>query len=103
MGTAIESVRNAFRAKGFGLRPNGRFAVLNVGTVKATVSRVTADTTRVVHVPFDDDESHSGVFGYTADDLAVAVALTALVEPDNVHPAVAGHPRSPARHAAKAP
>ena len=77
LNAAIESVRNTFRAKGFGLRRNGRFAALNV---------------RVVHLPVDDDESHSGVFGYTADDLAVAVAIRALVGRDHMHPAVAGHP-----------
>ena len=93
---AIESVRNTFRAKGFGLRRNGRFAALNVGAVKATVSRVTAGTARVVHLPVDDDESHGGVFGYTADDLAVAVAIRALVGRDNMYPAVAGHPPPPA-------
>lgn len=96
LNAAIESVRNTFRAKGFGLRRNGRFAALNVGAVKATVSRVTAGTARVVHLPVDDDESHSGVFGYTAEDLAVAVAIRALVGRDHMHPAVAGHPPPPA-------
>ena len=41
---AIESVRNAFHAKGFRLKPNGRLAVLNIGTVKAAVSGVVAGT-----------------------------------------------------------
>ena len=92
---AIESVRNAFHAKGFRLKPNGRLAVLNIGTVKAAVSGVVAGTVRVEHLPVDDDESHSGVFGYTADDLAVAVAIREFVGRENMHPAVADHAAPP--------
>ena len=92
LDAAIESIRNAFRAKGFGLRPNGRFAALNVGTVKAAISGAVAGTVRVEHLPVDDDESHGGVFGYTADDLAVAVAIRELVGSENMHPAVAPRP-----------
>ena len=91
LDAAIEAVRNAFRAKGFGLRPNGRFAVLKVGTIKSAISGAVAGTARVEHLPIDDDESHSGVFEYTADDLAVAVAIRELVSRENMHPAVADH------------
>ena len=82
---AVESVRNAFRAKDFSLSPNGRFAVLNVGTIKSAISGAVADTARVEHLPVDNDESHSGVLGYTPDDLAVAVAIRELVGRENMY------------------
>ena len=82
---AGESVRNAFRAKDFSLSPNGRFAVLNVGTIKSAISGAVADTARVEHLPVDNDESHSGVLGYTPDDLAVAVAIRELVGRENMY------------------
>ena len=88
---AIERVRTVFHARGYRVKPTGRFAVLGVGAVKATVSETVNRTARIEHLPLDDDESHSGVFGYTADDLAVAVAIKELVRHENVHPAVADH------------
>ena len=86
---AVGHVRNAFQAKGYRLGRNGRFAALNVGTVKAAVSETLDGPARIEHLPVDDDESHSGVFGYAADDLAVAVAIKALVRHQNVFPALA--------------
>lgn len=86
---AVGHVRNAFQAKGYRLGRNGRFAALNVGNVKAAVSETLDGPARIEHLPVDDDESHSGVFGYAADDLAVAVAIKALVRHQNVFPALA--------------
>lgn len=83
---ALAQVRTVFRKKGYGVRPNGRFAALQVGEVKAAVSVITG-TARVEHRRRDDDESHSGVFGYAADDFAVAVEIASLVDPECVHPA----------------
>ena len=92
---AVDRVRNAFKAKGYGLGRNGRFAVLNVGAAKTAVSETVDGPVRIEHLPVDDDESHSGIFGYTANDLAVAVSIKALVNRDNVFPAVADHPPLP--------
>ena len=86
---AVDRVRNAFEAKGYRLGRNGRFAALNVGAAKAAVSETVDGPARIQHLPIDDDESHRGVFGYRADDLAVAVSLKALVSAESVFPAVA--------------
>ena len=86
---AVDRVRNAFEAKSYRLGRNGRFAALNVGAAKAAVSETVDGPARIQHLPVDDDESHSGVFGYRVDDLAVAVSLKALVSAENVFPAVA--------------
>ena len=42
-----------------------------------------------VELPDTDHVSHSGIFGYATDALAVAVAIKALVIHENVFPAVA--------------
>ena len=86
---AVGHVRRAFEAKGYRLGRNGRFAALNVGAAKTAVSETVGGPARIEHVPVDDDESHSGIFGYATDDLAVAVAIKALVIRKNVFPAVA--------------
>lgn len=89
---AVDHVRAVFRAKGYRVKPSGGFAVLNVAAVKAAVLRIVNRPARVEHLPLDNDESHSGVFGYTADDLAVAMAIKALVSLEDVFPGVTDHP-----------
>jgi len=86
---AVERVREAFRSKGYALRPNGRFAVINAGEARAVVKNNAGYLGRVEHLPTADDESHAGLSGYTAiHDLAVAVDLRALIEREHIHPAV---------------
>ena len=77
--TAVACVREVFRMKGYSVKPTGRFAVLNVETAKEAVSTVAGRPARINHLPLDDDLSHSGIFGYTVDDLAVAAELKTLV------------------------
>ncbi len=84
---AIGRVRETFEQKGFTVRPNGRFAVINVGAAKAIATECFQGPLSIEHVPLADDPSHSGIVGYTANDLAVAAALAVLVTPLNVHPA----------------
>ncbi len=90
LGTAVERVREAFRRKGYQLRRNGRFAVVGVGAAKTAVAEAVGRPGRVEHLPLSDDESHAGIFGYAADDLAVAVELRARVRREQVYPAVFG-------------
>ena len=90
LGTAVESVRSTFQAKGYGLRPTGRFAVLEVGAVKTAAAEGLGRRLRIHHLPLEDDRSHAGILGYTIEDLAVAVELRALVRREHVHPAVSG-------------
>ena len=88
LSSAVQCVRDAFHNKDYALRPQGRFAVLNVGAAKAAVLEATGKTLRIDHLPLNDDQSHVGIFGYTADDLVVAVELKALVRDQDVHLAV---------------
>lgn len=92
LDAAIECIRNVFRTKGYRLKPSGRFAALNAGAVKTAVSEHVEGAVRIEHLPLDDDRSHRGVFGYTADDLAAAVAIRELVSRESVHPAAADQP-----------
>ncbi len=88
MQDAVGRVRALFLARGFGLRANGRFAVLDVGAAKAVVRDEVALSLRIEHDPLPDDPSHAGISGFAADDLTVAVELTALVGQEDVYPAV---------------
>lgn len=85
---AVDRVRDVFCKKGYGLRPNGRFAVLNVGAAKMAVYGAMRRALRIEHLPLADDDSHAGIVGYSSDDLAVALELAALVGPRDVHPPV---------------
>ena len=88
LGAAVECVRKSFRRKGYGLRPNGRFAVLSVGSAKNAVAAAVGRSGRVEHLPLDNDPSHAGLFGDPSHDLAVAVELRALLQREHVHSAV---------------
>ncbi len=85
---AVDCVRDAFLKKGYRVRPKGAFATLNVGAAINAVSEAAAGLARIEHLPLANDESHSGIFGYTADDkFAVAVGLKLLITAQDVHPA----------------
>ena len=86
---AIGRVRTAFLDRGFGLRANGRFVVLDVGAAKSVVRAEVGLSLRIEHYPLPDDPSHAGISGYLAHDLAVAVELSALVSEGNVYLAIA--------------
>lgn len=88
LGAAVDRVRELFRARQYRLGRNGRFARLNVGETKRAVASAGAAMAGVEHLPVDEDESHCGVFGYSDDDFAVAVELSALVGRDEVYPAI---------------
>ena len=85
---AMQQVRSGFVSRGYRLRGNGRFAVLNVGSAKTTVRQALGHSLSIDHLPLEDDQSHAGIHGYSSDDLAVAVELKALLSTDAVHPAV---------------
>ncbi|MCY4509273.1 MAG: hypothetical protein OXG35_20280 [Acidobacteria bacterium] len=88
LNAAVERVREVFRHKGYGLRPNGRFAVLRVGSAKNAVAAAVGRSGRVEHLPLDNDASHAGLFGDPSHDVAVAVELRALIQREHVHSAV---------------
>ena len=75
----------AFRSKDFQVTHRGRFAVLGVGVAKAAILEVVSNTPRVEHLPLYNDESHSGIFGYTAVDLEVAAEIARRLDPTNIY------------------
>ena len=83
---AVNLVRETFRRKGYGVRKNGRFAVLNIGTAKSAVRGSLDRLLRVEYMPLDDDPSHSGIVGFTTDDLDIAVELRAQLRAADVYP-----------------
>ena len=85
---AMRRVRSGFLSRGFRLRRNGRFAVLDVGLTRTAVRQGLGHSLRIDHLPIDQDQSHAGIHGYTPDDLAVAVELNALLSTGAVHLAV---------------
>ncbi len=85
---AVQMIRNAFDAKGFRLRPNGRFAVVCVQEVKDAAMVSVGRKLSINHLPVDNDTSHAGIFGYTGDDLMIAVEIKSLVGREDVHPAI---------------
>ena len=88
VGAAVNMTRGVFRRKGYEVRPNGRFAVLGVGRAKMAGLLSLGRELRIERQPLPEDPSHSGIYGYAPDDLAVQVELQALVSPSDVYPAV---------------
>ena len=86
---AVSRVREALIGKGYGVKKRGRFAVLNVGSVRARVG----NSIRIDHMPEADDHTHSGIHGYTREDeLEVATALSMLVALTDVYPGLVDSP-----------
>lgn len=85
---AVSRVRESLRSKGFRLRPNGRFALLNVGQMKTAIRRAFGRSLHVNHLPLPDDTSHAGVLGYTEEDRMIAAEISALVRARDVSAAL---------------
>ena len=91
----LEEVRRLCRLR---LRPNGRFAELNVGTTIRVVAKE-LDTLRIVHDPleaiegFDADPSHAEIVGLPPGDSDQALLVGDLIAECviDIHPAVVGH------------
>ncbi len=92
----LSEVRRLFRLN---LRPNGRFAELNVGKVILKV-RVELDTLRIVHDPLEADAnhkadvSHAEVRGLPPGNTDQAALVGDLIAEciTQMHPATAEHP-----------
>lgn len=85
---ALNRVRETLRSKGFRLRSNGRFALLNVGKVKTTIRRTFRRSLHINHLPLPDDASHAGILGYTERDLMIAAEIKAAVRAEDLRSAV---------------
>ena len=86
LAAAVDEMRTVF-GRTFELKANGRFAVLNVRNAKRAASGRARQPIRIQHFPTEDNPAHSGVVGYSAPDVTVAVALAALVSSGDLHPA----------------
>jgi hypothetical protein len=66
---------------GLTLAANGKFAVLNVGEVIDFVEKNDPDkrVLDVLHEPEEDDKSHSGIYGYSSEDIGVAQLIAEVV------------------------
>ncbi len=73
--------------KGFRVRPTAWFAVLNVGAVVTACENVFTLDIQILTLGESHDPSHTGIFGYSAEDTDVAALLAASVTPDEVHSA----------------
>lgn len=85
---ALNRVRETLRSKGFRLRSNGRFTLLNVGTVKTTIRRTFRRSLHIDHLPLPDDSFHAGILGYTERDRMIAAEIRAAVRAEDVRAAV---------------
>ena len=83
----IVGVRQALVDKGFRVRPNASFAVLNVGAAVARCSNTLNLDIQFIALGEPHDPSHTGIFGYTAQNAVVAALLAASVDPSEVYPA----------------
>lgn len=86
LASAISQVRTVLQRRAYRLRPNGRFAILGVDAAKDAVSENLDIALRIEHLPLEDDESHAGIFGYAAADIAVAVELALLIADEDIYP-----------------
>lgn len=94
---AVDAVREALIADEFDIRRNGRFLVLEVTRARNAILDGTGKSVSILHWPDDtvenwpDDDlnpSHSGIFGYEASDVEVALELSQLISEDAVYPAL---------------
>ena len=85
---AVSYIRNVMINKPYQVSKNGRFAVLNVGAVKARIATTTGILSiRIDHLPEHNDQTHSGIYGYSReDDLEIATELSLLVKQEDVYP-----------------
>ena len=84
----IDGVRRALAGKGFQLRRNARFAVLNAGIAAAAGRDTLGITLRLVALGETADPSHCGIYGATPqNNAAVAALLAALVPAGQMYPA----------------
>ncbi|MCE2499286.1 MAG: hypothetical protein J4G13_00280 [Dehalococcoidia bacterium] len=83
----IAGVRQALTDKGFRVRGNTAFAVLNVGTAIAVCKSDLDMDIQIATLGESHDPSHTGIFGYTEDDTDVVAILARQVNHREVYPA----------------
>lgn len=86
--TQIAGVRRALSGKGFRISRNAAFAVLNVGGAAAQCRNALNIDIQFIVLAESQDPSHTGIYGYLAQNAAVAELLAGLVGPTEIYPAV---------------
>ncbi len=87
---AVERVRQEFRAINYGLRPNGRFVVFNVGAAKAAGIKA-GYCLEFRYTPDPPIWPHASILNFPQDEdgeLAVATALKRLITKSDIYHAV---------------
>ena len=84
----LDGVRRALAGKGFRMSRAARFAVLNVGVAVDACRDLVEAPIRFIALGEPQDPSHTGIYGYTVHDAAVAAALAGAVVADGVYPAI---------------
>ena len=85
---AVNRVRDVLLEQGAPLRPNGRFALLDVGMVKAAVKRSLGRSLHINQLAPERDPSGAAIIGHPDDGLMVAAEIKALVRHNRVRRAV---------------
>ena len=89
--SAVEYIRQEFRAINYNLRPNGRFVVFNVGEAKAAALKVGGYDLVFQYTPKPPVCSHSSILNLPEDpceERAVATALKRLITKTDTYHAV---------------
>lgn len=90
--TQLEGVRATLAGKGFGVSPNGRFAILNVGIASQHVMEQQGLRLLFQLLGQAHDPSHCGIFGYghpDEDSKGIDAAQSLAASVDEVYPASA--------------
>ena len=85
---AVNRVRDVLLEQGSPLRPNGRFALLDIGTVKAAVKRSLGRSLHINQLAPESGPSGAAIVGHPDDGLMVAAEIRALVRHNRVRRAV---------------
>jgi hypothetical protein len=78
----LEVIRRYLTGKGMALPANGRLAVLHLQSVIGCVRSKTPDARAITahHEPEPSDPTHSGIYGYAADDHLIADLIAQVVQ-----------------------
>ena len=85
--SAIVKIRDVFYSKQFNIKPDGKFAIINVQEIKFAGLSANRNL-QIERKPFRGDKSHTGIIGYTEIDLEIAEDLACRVKPHELYPAV---------------
>ena len=78
-------VREAF-AKDNDIASGGRFAVLNVGSIKRAIKEEVGRTPHVKDLEEDDNPSHASIGGYPRNNVYVPIILSEMVRRYDMYP-----------------